>query len=308
MGRILTVEKQHINGENGHKYYHMMLNMADDDLNPREYRLLGHYLRWAGHGGTREEGIRETARICRMGQATVRKARTELAKKGYLKVEEPTPEQIKEGVPVKITVIDRWAENVTRYAKTEKTERAPVSEQIQGVSKQIQVNAETRIQTDTPPRIQTDTKEEQSLEEPSSEEQSIEKPEPAGESDNNITHRQKTDLIKAWWDALPELNRPDVDPSKMYSFPGYIKKAEAALAKGMTPAKFSYYIREVTGPRGFYHDKPLAFAAACEKAPPWCAVHYRPPQNKPAQEIVTEDDLDPRVLSALEQLTEALSA
>ena len=101
-------EQQVINGETGHKYFHMMLNMADDDLNAQEYRLLGHYLRWAGHGGSHEEGIRQTAKVCHMAKSTVEKTRVKLVTKGYLEVTKPTPDEAKEGKPTIITVIDRW--------------------------------------------------------------------------------------------------------------------------------------------------------------------------------------------------------
>ena len=137
-------EIQHITGETGHKYFHMMLNMADDDLNCHEYRLLGHYLRWAGHGGMREEGIRQTAKVCHMGQAALRKARQQLVEKGYLKVSSPTLEQTKEGKPTQIIVVDRWSENVDRY----QTDTPPVSKQIHPLYPNRYPPC---IQTDTPP-------------------------------------------------------------------------------------------------------------------------------------------------------------
>ncbi len=154
-------EMQSINGETGHKYYHMMLNMADDDLNPHEYRLLGHYLRWAGHGGTREEGIRTTAKVCHMGQVALRKARASLVAKGYLIVKEPTKAQAEDGVPTKITVVDRWAENIARYAKDE----TPVSEQIQGVPKQIQVSAKEPVSKQIHPPVSEQIHKEEPIEE-----------------------------------------------------------------------------------------------------------------------------------------------
>ena len=45
------------------KYFTMLLNMADDDLDPFEYRLLGHYIRVCGAGkdGSCFETTRTTA-------------------------------------------------------------------------------------------------------------------------------------------------------------------------------------------------------------------------------------------------------
>ena len=34
-------EMQNITADSHHMYYHRMLNMWDDDLNPHQYRLLG---------------------------------------------------------------------------------------------------------------------------------------------------------------------------------------------------------------------------------------------------------------------------
>lgn len=155
-------DNQIIEGEAGHKYFHMMLNMADDDLNAQEYRLLGHYLRWAGHGGTHEEGIRETAKICHMGKATVEKTRDKLCTKGYLRVTKPTAEQAKKGEATRIKVIDRWSDNILRYAKPD----------TPPVPNQVQVEAEGCTQIDTPPVPNQVHIEEQGPEEPSKEKDS----------------------------------------------------------------------------------------------------------------------------------------
>ena len=44
--KIIDDEMQVISHQNPeNRYFHQMLNMAEDELNPYEYRLLGHYLR-----------------------------------------------------------------------------------------------------------------------------------------------------------------------------------------------------------------------------------------------------------------------
>lgn len=100
-----------------HKYFTTMLNMADDDLDPFQYRLLAHYIRKSGHGGVIDESVRETAKATQMSTTKVQKARDELGAMGYLKINKPSKEQARKGETVHIVVVDRWSENVNRYAK-----------------------------------------------------------------------------------------------------------------------------------------------------------------------------------------------
>lgn len=129
-----------------HKYFTMMLNMADDDLDPFEYRLLGHYVRRCGEDGLCYESIRETARITQMGINKVQKVRDTLMDKGYVKVVKPTLAEARRGATVKVTIIDRWAENIARYKKPAVSDEIQpdhegVSNPIQPVSNPIQDNA-----------------------------------------------------------------------------------------------------------------------------------------------------------------------
>lgn len=109
-------EVQSVKGQ-AHKYFHMMLNMADDDLDPYQYRLLGHYIRKIGHGENDREGLKQTARICRMSLPKLRKTRDELVTMGYINITEPTEAEQAQGIAAVIEVMDRWAENIARYAK-----------------------------------------------------------------------------------------------------------------------------------------------------------------------------------------------
>lgn len=99
------------------KYFHRMLNMADDDLGPYEYRLLGHYIRV----GDCWEGVRKTAKTTRMSVGKVVSTRNDLEKLGYIHVEH------REQDTCLVTIIDRMAENVARYSKVfmERTPRSP---------------------------------------------------------------------------------------------------------------------------------------------------------------------------------------
>lgn len=130
-------------GDPSRKYFTMMLNMAEDELDPFQYRLLAHYLRWAGHGGSKSEGLKTTAKTVKMSISKVRSTRRELVSMGYILVQEPNQEEIKEGVPAIITIVDRWEENVARYSRV-KNDTPPMS-------KMTGAPALPHVKNDTPP-------------------------------------------------------------------------------------------------------------------------------------------------------------
>lgn len=115
----MSDRKDAIVGETGHRYFTQMLNMAEDDLDPFQYRLLSHYVRWAGYGGIAQETIKETARRTKMSERKVRASRDQLVEMGYLHVYEPTLKERGDGLPAIIEVLDRWYENVQRYSTRE---------------------------------------------------------------------------------------------------------------------------------------------------------------------------------------------
>lgn len=87
------------------KYYHVMLNMADDDLDPYQYRLLGHYIRV----GTCWQSTRTTAKHCKMSVGKVSTVRDELEQLGWIKIDRSKQDTLM------VTVVDRMSENITRY-------------------------------------------------------------------------------------------------------------------------------------------------------------------------------------------------
>jgi hypothetical protein len=92
------------------KYFALMLHIDDDDLDPYEYRLLGHYRRVCG--ATNKpcfESTLTTAKITRMSDDKVRSTRDSLEALGRIIVEKPA------GSTVKVTVCDLMAENVERH-------------------------------------------------------------------------------------------------------------------------------------------------------------------------------------------------
>jgi hypothetical protein len=110
-----TVSEQRPFGE----YFHYMLNMADDDLDPYEYRLLGHYRRvCGGHNRPCTESVRDIAKACRMSVGMVTKTRTKLAEGGWINAIRRVVDGLDVGYIV--TIIDRMKENIERYSSSER--------------------------------------------------------------------------------------------------------------------------------------------------------------------------------------------
>jgi hypothetical protein len=84
-------------------------NIADEGgLSANEYRLLAHYYR----RGNCYEGVRTTAKFCRMNKGTVIEARDSLEAKGWLNVQSQG-----KGKTLLITVKDVWLLNHLYYKK-----------------------------------------------------------------------------------------------------------------------------------------------------------------------------------------------
>lgn len=107
------------------KYFHVLPNMYDDDLNPYEYRLMGHFKRV----GISWEGTRKIAKITKMSVGMVTKTRKALEAKQLISVEFLTRKDLKdrglvddekpdESTTIAVTtVIDVMAQNIARYQK-----------------------------------------------------------------------------------------------------------------------------------------------------------------------------------------------
>lgn len=93
------------------KYFTIMLNMADDDLNPYQYRLLAHFKRVCGTEGKCFQGTRGIAKVCQMSVGKVVSTRRELEKLGYIRIVERPDSTLL------ITIVDRMSENVARYSR-----------------------------------------------------------------------------------------------------------------------------------------------------------------------------------------------
>lgn len=96
----------------GPSYFTMIPHMADDDLPPYAFRLYGHYRRVCSDTGSCWEGTRRTAKVCRMSAGAVVKWRRWLADHGWVVLHDPADQHD----TLKITIVDRWLENMQRYA------------------------------------------------------------------------------------------------------------------------------------------------------------------------------------------------
>lgn len=93
------------------KYRTELPNLYDDsDLDPFEYRLLGHYKRV----GICRENLETTAKKCRMSTGQVSEKRQSLGAKNFIKLERL--EMGGKRYRYVIRVNDRWVENFARYS------------------------------------------------------------------------------------------------------------------------------------------------------------------------------------------------
>jgi hypothetical protein len=122
------IEQQTIQDENDiRKYFAMIPHMADDELDPYEYRLLGHYYRVCGaNDGQCTEGTRKSGERCQMSKSKVSDVRQSLAMKGWITLEYMYADEHKEQIEyVIVKLVNRWAENVMRYAKQDGVDTRP---------------------------------------------------------------------------------------------------------------------------------------------------------------------------------------
>lgn len=124
------------------KYFHVLPNMYDDDLDPYEYRLIGHYKRV----GISWEGTRKVAEKTKMSVGKVAKTRKALADRKLIRMEYLTRKDLKDrGLVddekpddktkiVVVSVMDVMAENIARYQpKGVHVVNTPVHEVNRGV-------------------------------------------------------------------------------------------------------------------------------------------------------------------------------
>lgn len=119
-------------------YFTIMLNMADDDLDPYQYRLLAHFKRVCGREGKCFQGTRGIAKVCQMSVGKVVSTRRELEQMGYITIAERPDSTLL------ITVVDRMRENVERYSGCSPHEQGVhgVNGGVHGVNQRITLEEE----------------------------------------------------------------------------------------------------------------------------------------------------------------------
>lgn len=93
-------------------------NMADDDLNIYEFRLLGHYTRICGQeGGRCWQGIKTIHEKTGISLGMITRTRNSLEAKGFISVSVPDGKSRNRGESISVSIVDRWQENTVRYCK-----------------------------------------------------------------------------------------------------------------------------------------------------------------------------------------------
>lgn len=172
-----TQEQQIFDNGDLRKYRTELPNMADDELDPFEYRLYAHYKRVCGarNEGMCWESVRTTAKKTRMSLGQVVDTRDRLATMGWIEIHAASNTQ-----SLLITLPDRWLENLLRYTPDEDLEKLGLtrssSEQpdqtvhgvnstVHGVNSSIDTQAQPNCSPHEPKNKQYITTEEETTEE-----------------------------------------------------------------------------------------------------------------------------------------------
>lgn len=103
-------DQQIQNDSDPKKFFTMIPNLVDDsNLDPYEFRLYVHYCRV----GNCWEGTKTTARKCNMSMGAVSKKRRSLKAKGWITLQEPSPDNPTD--TIKIGIVSKWGDNFNKY-------------------------------------------------------------------------------------------------------------------------------------------------------------------------------------------------
>jgi hypothetical protein len=111
MANVPEMEEQQIIKDARGSYFGMIPHIADDELDPYQYRAYGHYVRVCGDGGICKEATKTTATACGYGERKLRDVRQELADLGYIHLNHTITKSGDAGA-VEVTLIDIWTENL----------------------------------------------------------------------------------------------------------------------------------------------------------------------------------------------------
>ncbi len=106
------------------------------------------------------------------------------------------------------------------------------------------------------------------------------------DSENEFSHRDKTDIIQAWFESLPA--KP-LDEKNPYVKKGYISTADKILEAGYTVEDVERYTAAECA--GFYKDKKLAFGKVLANLPAWIKANPSKTEQLPYERELTAEDL-----------------
>lgn len=293
------VKQELADSGNPNKYFHILLNMADDDLDPYQYRLLGHYRRVCGESGACWESTRTTAKICKMSAGKVSSTRRELAECGYLNIEYRGDETCR------ITLIDRMSENIERYSK-----RSP-DEHVHSMNASVhEVNNPVHEVKQRRTTVRRTKEEDKSIAPDSADDPKPPKPKPPTE------HQLMSDAIVqafGWsWDTMTPTNKTHVgkvarELRGAKATPNHVSGLYAYCDEqfdGITPAVLSKhwaaYVKDVLGGKVDAPDDPPPQVTHTREAlglPPMPDVDYvaianMTPEQRQQQIDALLDELD----------------
>ena len=105
-------ETQNIFTKRRRSNFHIVPNIADDELDLYEYRLYGHYVRVCGEQSAAcHESTRATAAACGFSAGAVAQVRRRLAEKGYIRLHEAADLAGQKRVVVELLDDDIWQRN-----------------------------------------------------------------------------------------------------------------------------------------------------------------------------------------------------
>lgn len=246
-------EKQSVQDDGSFGQYAIIIPlMADDDLNAAQMRLYVHYKRLYAEKGKCEESVRETEKVTGMSKYLVQKTRDELAELSYIAVEKPTKEQARKGQTVHVTLIDRWAENVSRYAKGVsiliQQPNEGVSKLIQGVSKSVQVNSDANDEAVSKLIRKESIQEKKSI---------------ASQKSDAVAASEVTSRIAAWLNALTA-----VPIGNHYQNKTNRAHAVEMFNRGITPEQIGSFVKHLLS-QPFWKGKTIKFHYVAENIPAW---------------------------------------
>lgn len=252
------------------KYFHLMVNMADDDLDPYQYRLYGHYKRVCGESrdGACWESTRTTATKCRMSVGKVTSTRRELVEMGFIQITAGAKDQT-----LAVTLKDMMGANIKRYQKSTNAEIGvhEVNTSVQDMNSSVhEVN--------------------QTVHEVKQRRYKEEEDKPQGRARDlrndfdDVPKDDRLQIIRAWAEAL------SAPPIGAYKNDANHRIAAEIFRAGYRAPQVALFVREKKKD-GYWRDKTLTLQKVAQLMPEWL-MNLNAKQTPPP-EVVQRPNLVP---------------